>query len=331
MKTRFLGSLEVSVVGLGTNNFGTDFFGSQCDLDDATRIISAALDAGVTFMDTAEEYSVTSTNGTGQSEQFIGEALRRLGIRREQLTIATKFLNEDLRSPEERGAKRIVRALEGSLKRLGVDHVDLYQQHRPDPDTPIEDILAALDRLVRDGKVREIGCSRFSGEQIDEARAASDKHGLAPFVSSQSRYNLLEKPGEEGVLEACERNSMMLLPYYPLASGLLTGKYSHESPASAGSRLAVDTPISNRMKSSLLTDDRFGTVAKLELFARERGHTLLELAVSWLTSQPFVASVIAGATRPEQVISNAASASWELSADEVKEVEAVAGSTAGHG
>ena len=325
VKTRFLGSLEVPVVGLGTNNFGTDFFGSQCDLDDATRIISAALDAGVTFIDTAEEYSVTSTNGTGQSEQFVGAALKRLGTRRDQLIIATKFLNVDIRSPDERGPKRIVRALEGSLKRLGVDHIDLYQQHRPDPDTPIEDILAALDRLVRDGKVREIGCSRFSGEQIDEARAASDQHALAPFVSSQSRYNLLEQPGEEGVLEACERHSMMLLPYYPLASGLLTGKYSHGSFASTGSRLTVDTPISNRMKTSLLTEDRFKTVASLELFAGERGHTLLELAISWLTSQPFVASVIAGATRPEQVLANAASASWELSEDEVREVQAVAG------
>ncbi len=325
MKTRFLGSLEVPVVGLGTNNFGTDFFGSQCDLDDATRIISAALDAGVTLIDTAEEYSVTSTNGTGQSEQFVGAALKRLGTRRDQLIIATKFLNVDIRSPDERGPKRIVRALEGSLKRLGVDHIDLYQQHRPDPDTPIEDILAALDRLVRDGKVREIGCSRFSGEQIDEARAASDQHALAPFVSSQSRYNLLEQPGEEGVLEACERHSMMLLPYYPLASGLLTGKYSHGSFASTGSRLTVDTPISNRMKTSLLTEDRFKTVANLELFAGERGHTLLELAISWLTSQPFVASVIAGATRPEQVLANAASASWELSEDEVREVQAVAG------
>jgi aryl-alcohol dehydrogenase-like predicted oxidoreductase len=325
VKTRFIGSLEVSVVGLGTNNFGTDFFGRQCDLDDATRIVFAALDAGVTFLDTAEEYSVTGVNGTGQSEQFIGEALRRLGSRRDQLIIATKFLNVDLLAPEERGSQRIVRALEGSLKRLGVDHIDLYQQHRPDPDTPIEDTLAALDRLVRDGKVREIGCSRFSGQQIDEARAASDKHDLAPFVSSQSQYNVLDKPPEEGVLGACVRNSMMLLPYYPLASGLLTGKYGPESLDLAGTRLTADTPISNRLKNSLLTDDRLNTVSTLKLFAEERGHSLLELAISWLTSQPLVASVIAGATRPEQVFANAASASWELSEDEVKEVEGIAG------
>jgi aryl-alcohol dehydrogenase-like predicted oxidoreductase len=317
-------------VGLGTNNFGTDFFGSQCELADAARIISAAVDAGITLIDTAEEYSVTSTNGTGQSEQFIGEALKKLGSHRDRLIIATKFLNEDLRSPGERGQKRIVRALEASLKRLGVDRIDLYQQHRPDPDTPIEETLAALDGLVREGKVREIGCSRFSGDQIDEARAASFKLGLAPFVSSQSRYSVLEQPGEEGVLEACERNAMMLLPYYPLASGLLTGKYGHGSLDNR-SRLTVDTTISNRLKNSLLTDDRLKTVAQLELFAAERGRTLLELAISWLTSQPLVASVIAGATRAEQVLANAMSASWELSEDEIKQVAAIAGSVPGPG
>jgi aryl-alcohol dehydrogenase-like predicted oxidoreductase len=328
LETRFLGSLEVSVVGLGTNNFGTDFFGQQCDVNDAVRIIFAAVDAGVTLLDTAEEYSVRGENGSGQSEQFIGEALKRLGSRRHDLVIATKFLNVDLLAPDERGPKRIVRAVEGSLKRLGVDHVDLYQQHRPDPDTPIEDTLAALDRLVRDGKVREIGCSRFSGRQIDEAQAASVQGGLARFVSSQSQYSVLESPPEAGVLEACARNSMVLLPYYPLASGLLTGKYSSASVGLGGSRLSVDTAISNRLKRSLLTQDRLDTVARLKLFAEQRGHSLLELAISWLTSQSLVASVIAGATRPEQVVSNAASASWELSPDEVKSVEAIVGSAA---
>jgi aryl-alcohol dehydrogenase-like predicted oxidoreductase len=321
-----VGSLEVSVVGLGTNNFGTDFFGEQCDVDDATQIISAALDAGINFLDTAEEYSVTSTNGTGQSEQFIGEALRRLGTRREEVIIASKFLNVDALFPEERGPKRIIRALDGSLKRLGVDHVDLYQQHRPDPDTPVEETLTALDQLVRDGKVREIGCSNFSGDLIDQAREIAEGQGFAGFVSTQSRYNLLEMPREAGVLEACSRNSMKLLPYYPLSSGLLTGKYSRGSPP-AGSRLTAQTPISDRMRNSLLTEDRLTVVANLERFAAERGHSLLELAVSWLTAQRFVASVIAGATRPEQVIANAASSSWELSEDEVKEVAGIAGSS----
>jgi aryl-alcohol dehydrogenase-like predicted oxidoreductase len=313
LKTQKLGSLEVSVVGLGTNNFGTDFFGKSCDLKQATRIISAALDAGVNFLDTAEEYSVRSHNGTGQSEQFIGQALQRLGSRRDEIVIATKFLNEDLTAPGERGPKRIIRALERSLQRLKVECVDLYQQHRPDPDTPLHDTLGALDTLIHQGKIREIGCSNFTGEQIDAAQAVSAEHGLAPFITSQSRYNLLEGPREEGALQGCRRNSMMLLPYYPLASGLLTGKYRGDGVPPLGSRLAEHTPISDRLKGSLLTADHLARVGELETFAQENGHTLLELALSWLTSQPFVGSVIAGATSPEQILANARSASWELS------------------
>jgi aryl-alcohol dehydrogenase-like predicted oxidoreductase len=224
LQTRKLGSLEVSVVGLGTNNFGTDFFGHKCDVEDATRIISAALDAGINFLDTAEEYSVRARNGSGQSEQFIGQALQRLRCHREDIVIASKFLNEDVNAPGETGSKRIIQALESSLKRLNVDSVDLYQQHRWDPGTPVEETLDALDSLMRQGKIREIGCCNFTGAQIDHARAVSAAQGVAAFVTSQSRYNLLEGPREEDALEGCRRHAMKLLPYYPLASGLLTGK-----------------------------------------------------------------------------------------------------------
>ena len=318
MKTRTLGSLEVSVVGLGTNNFGTDFFGKSCDLTQATRIISAALDVGINFLDTAEEYSVRSRNGTGQSEQFIGHALQKLGSRRDEIVIATKFLNEDLAAPEERGPERIIRALESSLRRLNVEFVDLYQQHRPDPDTALHDTLSALDTLIQQGKIREIGCSNFSGEQIDAAQAVSARDGLAAFVTSQSRYNLLEGPREEGALEGCRRNSLMLLPYYPLASGLLTGKYGSGGVPPAGSRLAEHTTINDRFRGSLLTPDHLAQVSELETFAKESGHTLLELSMSWLTSQPFVGSVITGATSPEQIIANVRSASWELSEEDLQ-------------
>jgi aryl-alcohol dehydrogenase-like predicted oxidoreductase len=320
LKTRQLGSLEVSVVGLGTNNFGTDFFGKSCNLHEATRIISAALDAGVNFLDTAEEYSTRSRNGTGQSEQFIGQALQKLGTRRDELVIATKFLNEDLAAPGEHGPKRIIRALEGSLRRLNVERVDLYQQHRPDPDTPLDDTLGALDTLIHQGKVREIGCSNFTGAQIDAAQQVSAWHGLPAFVTSQSRYNLLEGPREEGALEGCIRNSLMLLPYYPLASGLLTGKFGRDGVPPAGSRLAEHTTISDRLKGSLLTPDRLVQVGELETFAKENGHTLLELSMSWLTSQPFVGSVITGATSPEQIVANARGASWELSEEDLRRV-----------
>ena len=328
MKTRKLGSLEVSVVGLGTNNFGTDFFGHKCDIEDATRIISAALDAGVNFLDTAEEYSVLARNGRGESEQFIGQAMQRLRSHRGDIVIATKFLNEDLAVPEERGSQRIIRALESSLKRLHVDYVDLYQQHRWDPGTPLDETLDALDSLIRQGKIREIGCCNFTGAQIDRAQAVSAAGGLAAFVTSQSRYNLLEGPREEDALLGCRTHSMKLLPYYPLANGLLTGKYSSEETPPSGSRLAQPTPISERMKRSLLTSDRLAQVKALKTFAEERGRTLLELAISWLTSRPFVGSVITGATSPQQIVANANSAGWQLSDDDLRQVSEITGADA---
>jgi aryl-alcohol dehydrogenase-like predicted oxidoreductase len=323
MQTRNIGSLEVSIVGLGGNNFGTDFFGNPCDQDDAARVVRAALDAGINFIDTAEEYSTATVVGSGRSEEFIRYAL---GSRRGEVVIASKFRNDSLSNPDQRGAKRIVAALEGTLERLGTDYVDLYQQHTPDPDTPTEEVLEALDRLVRDGKVREIGCCNFSGTLIDQALEVSDDRGFAHFVSSQSRYNLLQMPRQEGVLEACQRHGMALLPYFPLASGLLTGKYrAGEDPVDG--RLAAETSIGKGLKGSLLTEERLQTVDQLERFAHEHGHTLLELAISWLTSQPMVASVIAGATRPDQAAANAAAANWDLSTDEFQAIAAIVNPT----
>ena len=320
MRTRSIGSLEVSVVGLGANNFGTEFFGNRCDADEATRIIHAALDAGVTFIDTAEEYSITTAFGVGHSEEIIGTAL---GARRDDVVIASKFCRTVLDAPDERGATRIVRAVEGSLQRLRTDRIDLYQQHQPDPDTPLDEILEALDRLVHDGKVREIGCCNFSGSEIDDAHDVSAAHGFGTFVTVQAQYNVLDLPRQEGVLDACERHEMMVLPYYPLASGLLTGKYRDGAALPADSRLAAQTVIGERMRSAQLTDERLATVAQLNGYARDHGHTLLELAFSWLASQASVASVIAGATSADQVRANAAAASWDLTPEDFAAIAAI--------
>lgn len=325
MRTRRLGSLEVSVVGLGGNNFGTDFFGARCQQDDVSRIVNAALDAGVNFIDTAEEYSITSFIGVGRSEEFLGVAL---ASRRDEAIIATKFQNHTERDPGERGAARIVRAAEDSLRRLGTDRIDLYQQHFPDPEVPIEEILEALDQLVRQGKVREIGCCNFSGEMITRARAAADDRSLARFVSCQSHYNLLEHP-DPAVLSACEQHGMGVIPYFPLASGLLTGKYRRGEPPPSDSRLGADGMVSGMLRQGALSavpplsDPSFDTLDRLEAFARERGRSLHELAIAWLTSQAVVASVIAGATKPEQVVANAAAAAWELTPDEIDAVAAI--------
>lgn len=320
MRTRRIGRLEVSVVGLGGNNFGTGFFGSRCDQGQVTRIIRSGLDAGVTFIDTAEEYSVSSRIGVGRSEEFIGAAL---GSRRDEAVIATKFQSWNLERPDELGAERIVRAAEDSLRRLGTDRIDLYQQHRPDPATPIEEILEALDRLVRDGKVLEIGCCNFSSDMIDEAQAASGAAGLGALATSQSNYSLLEGPTPPDVIEACERHGMGLIPYFPLANGVLTGKYRRGETPPPDLRLGAGGRVSERFRGPALSDERFDLVEKFEAFARDRGHSLLELAISWLVSQPVVTSVIAGATRPEQVEMNAAAASWELSSDDFHSVATI--------
>jgi aryl-alcohol dehydrogenase-like predicted oxidoreductase len=298
--TRRIGSLEASVVGLGCNNFGW-----RLDAMATATVVDAALDAGVTFFDTAELY------GDGQSEEFLGRAL---GPRRRDVVIATKF--GYVKGHPDRGGQpaNVRRAIEKSLRRLGTDYVDLYQIHSPDPRVPIAETLGALDELVRAGKVREIGCSNFGVDLLREADAAATG-SAARFVSVQNEYSLLHREPEEGVLEECARLGLAFLPYYPLASGLLTGKYRRGRPAPPGPRI---TPESDRLRAESLD-----LVEALLAFAESRGHTLLELAFAWLLARPMVASVIAGATKPEQVRANAAAAGWQLTPAELAEVDAI--------
>lgn len=297
MRTRKIGSLEVSLVGLGTNNFGR-----RLELDRTRAVIDAALDAGVTLLDTADTYGAT------RSEQFIGEVLAG---RRERVVLATKF---GMRIDDARagGAKPgyIRRALEESLLRLRTDRIDLYQLHQPDRSTPLAETVGVLHELRDEGKIVEIGCSNFSRALLVEADGA--------FAAVQNEYSLLARGAEAEVLPYCEREGIAFLPYYPLANGLLTGKYRRGEAAPAGTRIAGLDPA---RRDSLLTDSALAAAGRFETFARERGHTLLELAFAWLAAQPAVASVIAGATSPEQVSANAAAIAWELSAEELAAID----------
>jgi aryl-alcohol dehydrogenase-like predicted oxidoreductase len=301
MKTRRIGSLSVSEVGLGCNNFG-----GRLDYPASEAVVHAALSAGITFFDTADIYGGT------RSEEFLGRAL---GRRRETVFIATKFglpLDAD-----RKGAKPayVRRALEDSLRRLGTDWVDLYQLHQPDPDTPIADTLGTLHELVRAGKIREIGCSNFSASQLAEAEAAAKKTGTR-FVSVQNEYSLLQREPEHEVLPACKRLGLAFLPYFPLASGLLTGKYARGVAPPSGTRLSAAWAATR-----FLTDERMARVEALSAFARSRGHSILELAMSWLLHRDVVASVIAGATSAEQVRANVGATSWQLTEPDVAEID----------
>jgi aryl-alcohol dehydrogenase-like predicted oxidoreductase len=304
METRKIGSLEVTAVGLGGNNFG-----GRIDSKATRAVVDAALDAGINFIDTADIYGGT------KSEEFLGLALDG---RRERVVLATKF---GMRVDEKRKGARpdyVRRACEDSLRRLRTDRIDLYQLHQPDPETPIADTLAALDELVRAGKVREIGCSNFSAEQIREADAAV-RAGAARFVSVQNEYSLLHREPERGVLPECERLGLAFIPYFPLASGALTGKYTRGGPAVKG---RLSDPGGSRDR--FLNDRNRRIAEKLAEFADSRGHTLLELAFSWLLAHRVVASVIAGATKPEQVRANAKAAGWRLTDEELAEVDRIA-------
>lgn len=303
MQTRRIGSLEVSVVGLGCNNFG-----GRLDAARTAEVVHAALDAGVTFFDTADLYGGT------RSEELLGRALAG---RRDRVVVATKFGHRV--DDQRQGAKPdyVRRACEDSLRRLGTDRIDLYQLHRPDPETPIADTLGALDGLVKAGKVREIGCSNFSAAQLREAEAAV-RPGAARFVSVQNEYSLLHRDPERDVLAACERSSLAFVPYFPLASGLLTGKYRRGQPPPAGARLAP-----GGWAASSLTDENLAKAEALAAFAASRGRTLLELAFSWLLARGAVASVIAGATSPDQVRSNAAAAGWQLTKDDLAAIDRI--------
>jgi aryl-alcohol dehydrogenase-like predicted oxidoreductase len=297
MDTRTIGSLTVSLVGLGCNNFGR-----RIDEAAARAVVDAALDAGITLFDTADTY------GLGQSEEFLAKAL---GARRDDVVIATKFGMGDGESmPKGASAASVVAGVEGSLARLATDRIDLYQLHAPDDATPIDETLAALDQLVRDGKVVEIGCSNFDGARIDAAADAAAAAGSTPFVSVQNELSLVRRRGERDLLDACERHDLAILPFFPLASGMLTGKYRRGEEPPPGTRVA-SMPAEGRER--VMSDRRFDLVEQLDAFATERGHTLLELAMSWLAGLPHMASVIAGATKPEQVRANAASVGWVLS------------------
>jgi aryl-alcohol dehydrogenase-like predicted oxidoreductase len=301
METRKIGSLNVSIVGLGCNNFGW-----RLDYDRTVAVVDAALEAGINFLDTADIYGGT------ESEEFLGRALQGL---RGQVVLATKF---GMKVDEQRQGARpdyVRRACEDSLRRLRTDRIDLYQLHEPDPATPIGDTLAALDELVRAGKVREIGCSNFSAQQLREAKAAAGAG--AKFVSVQNEYSLLHREPEQEVLAECEREGLAFLPYFPLASGMLTGKYRRGQPTPENTRLT-------KGKSRFLNDRNLDIVEELAGFAASKGHSLLELAFSWLLSHPRVASVIAGATSPEQARSNVHAAGWRLSPADLAEVDKLA-------
>jgi aryl-alcohol dehydrogenase-like predicted oxidoreductase len=294
MRYRQLGrsGLTVSVVGLGGNSFG-----SRCDATQTRAVVAAALDAGITFFDTADVYG-----HRGGSETLLGQALRN---HRDEVVVATKF-GMDMGGPphEARASRRYIRrAVEGSLRRLGFDYLDLYQQHAPDRRTPIEETLAALDELVAEGKVRYIGSCNFAAWQVVEAHWTARSQHRTAFVSAQNNYSLLERGLEEELVPACVAYGIGVLPYWPLANGLLTGKYRRGEPPPPRSRVAE--------RSLPLTDETFDRIEALEKYAVTRGLSLLEVAVGGLAAQPAVASVIAGATRPDQVRANVTAAHWE--------------------
>ncbi len=304
MKHRALGSsgLMVSVVGLGTNNFGT-----RCDRRQTRAVVEAAIDAGITLIDTADIYG-----GGGDSESFIGDALEG---RRDEVVLATKF-GGDMQGKNRpdwgaRGSRRYIRAaVESSLQRLQTEWIDLYQFHFPDPVTPIEETLAALDELVREGKVRYIGSSNRAAWQVVEAEHVARRDGGTRFIGAQNHYSLLARGVEAELAPACVQYGIGILPYFPLAHGLLTGKYRRGHPPPPGTRLEG--------RPERLTDDVFDQIEALERFGQERGKTLLEVAISGLAAKPAVGSVIAGATSPEQARTNAAAGEWDLSEEDLE-------------
>ncbi len=310
MEYRNLGNsgLQVSAVGLGCNNFGM-----RCDLEQSKAVVAAALDAGINFFDTADIYG-----GRGKSEEFLGAALKE---HRRNAVIATKFMGPMGEGPLWTGASRryILEAVDDSLRRLGVDYIDLYQVHFPDAKTPIEETMRALDDVVRAGKVRYVGCSNFTGWQVVEAQWVARSEHLSPFITAQNQYNLLDRRIERELAPACKKYGLGILPYFPLASGFLTGKYRHGEEPAKDTRLG----LWGARAAAILSEPNFDTLTRLEAFAIERGHTMLELAIGWLAGHDYVPSVIAGATRPEQVQQNAAAAAWKLTPEEMAEIDTI--------
>jgi aryl-alcohol dehydrogenase-like predicted oxidoreductase len=310
MEYRNLGKsgLQVSVVGLGCNNFGM-----RIDEAQTKAVVDKALESGINFFDTADVYG-----GRGKSEEFLGAALK--GRRREAI-VATKFRSPMGEGPLWAGGSRryIFEAVDDSLRRLGTDYIDLYQIHAPDRATPIEETMRALDDVVRSGKVRYIGCSNYDGWQVVEAQWIARTEHHMPFISAQNQYNLLERRVERELLPVCEQYGLGMLPYFPLASGFLTGKYRPGQAPPEGTRLAL---MGERAKQAL-SDQNFEVLSKLEAFAEQRGHGMIDLAVGWLSSHPVVSSVIAGATKPEQVEQNVRAGEWRLTAEEMAEVDSI--------
>ena len=312
MEYRRLGDsgLKVSEIGLGCNNFGM-----RIDQAGTDAVVNAAIEHGITLFDTADVYG-----GQGKSEEMLGNVLT--GGKRDQIVLATKFAMPMGKGPDLQGGSRryVMNAVEASLKRLKTDHIDLYQMHRFDADTPVEETLGALDDLVTQGKVRYIGNSNYTGWQIADADWIAKNEHMNRFVSAQNNYSLLERRVEHEVTPACERFGLGMLPFFPLASGLLTGKYKRGEAPAEGTRLAAWGPRG----AAALNDQNFDRLEKLSGWAEARGHDMLDLAFAWLLGHPVVSSVIAGATKPEQVAANAATAGWKLTPGEVEEVTKLA-------
>jgi aryl-alcohol dehydrogenase-like predicted oxidoreductase len=308
MEFRSLGQLTVSVVGLGCNNFGM-----RIDADQTKAVVDAAIDAGINYFDTAESY------GKGMSEEYLGRAL---GTRRAEVIVATKWGHTISLEDGERGGDpvQIRKRLEASLTRLGTDYVDHYQLHRPDPETPAEETLGCLAELRDQGKIREIGCTHFTADELRGSHAAAVDRGVAPYASIQNHYSLLTRDVEtNGVLTACDELGVAFVPYFPLESGLLTGKYRQGAGLPDGSRLEAW----GDRAGAFIDDDKLAIVERLIIWTEAQGRSLLDLAISWQTSNPLVASVIAGATKPSQIEANVAASTWTLTADDRAAVDAV--------
>ncbi len=312
MEHRHLGNsgLEVSEIGLGTNNFG-----GRMDAAQAAEVLNAAIDCGVTLIDTADTYS------KGLSEDYIGQALGDHTGKRSSVFIATKvgIIFGPGPSGQSGSRKHIMDGCEGSLRRLQTEYVDLFQFHRPDPKTPLEETLRAFDDLATQGKVRYIGNSNFAGWQIAEADWIARSGHMTPFVSTQPEYSMLERSIEAEVLPAARKYGLGILPYFPLAHGFLTGKYERGTAVPEGTRLAL-TPAAQDKR---LTERNFDIIESLEDWVAKRGTSLVELAFAWLLAEPQISSVIAGASTPEQIAQNAAASGWRLTVEEKSELDAI--------
>lgn len=314
MKYRRLGhsGLQVSAIGLGTNNFGGVLIGGRMDYSESETVLRRSIDEGINFIDTANTY------GKGLAEEFLGKMLKGS---RDKVVISTKVGNNRGDAPNSYGGSRkhVMEQVEISLRKLQTDYIDLYQIHYYDPFTPIEETLRVMDTLIAQGKIRYAGCSNFAAWQVAETMGAARLLNTNPFVSVEPEYSMLKRGIEKELLPCCQRYKLGIIPYFPLASGFLTGKYKRGKQAPENTRLAVQ----NKRAQSILTDENFEVLEKLEAFAAERSHTLTELAFGWLLAHPEVSTVIAGATSPEQVSANAKAAEWQLSESDMQELNSI--------